>query len=113
MSGIYAFILGIVAVIGAWLFGKAKGTSETKTKISGQVIIEKQKAEKAEKEKDLALGTAGIINAQTAEQQSLNDFFNEFETKVAEAKKEENPSLAIDAAKILSERASQWANRNL
>ena len=108
-----AFLFGLFLLFASAFLGKLSGKKETKTKISGEITILKQKAEKAEKEKVLALGTAGIINAQTAEQQSLNDFFNEFENKVAEAKKEENPSLAIDAARILSERASQWANRNL
>lgn len=108
-----AFLFGLFLLIASAFLGRLSGKKETKTKISGEITILKQKAEKAEKEKDLALGTAEIINAQTAEQQSLNDFFNEFENKVAEAKKEENPSLAIDAARVLSERASQWANRNL
>ena len=108
-----AFLFGLLLLFASAFLGKLSGKKETKTKISGEITILKQKAEKAEKEKDLALGTAGIINAQTAEQQSLNDFFNEFETKVAEAKKEENPSIAIDAARVLSEKAENWKNRNL
>ena len=113
MNGLYAFILGIVAVIGAWLFGKAKGTSETKTKISGQVIIEKQKAEKAEKEKELALETAKIVSGQTAESNALNEYFSEFESKLEQAKTEGNPGFAIEAAQALAKQAEAWRQRNL
>ena len=113
MNGIYAFLLGILAIVGAFIFGKTKGTSETKTKISGQVVIEQQKAQKAEKEKDLALETAQIVSDTTAENHTLNQFFDEFESKVQEAKRDQNPALAIAAAQSLAQNANNWKERNL
>lgn len=113
MSGIYAFLAGIAAILIAFLCGKKRGTDQTTTKISGQVIIEQQKAEKAEKEKDLALETAKIVSGSTAENNALNEYFDEFEEKLSEAKKEQNPSLAIAAAQSLAQNAENWRNRNL
>jgi len=112
MGGIYAFILGIVAVIGAWIFGKAKGSSDTKTKISGQVVIEKQKAEKAEKEKDVALETAQIVQQKTANDVAIEQYFSEFERERETAQETNDVLSAIEAARKLAERAEAWRQRN-
>ena len=53
-SGIVAFLLGIVALVGAWFFGKSKGKEETKVKLSKEIATEKAKAEQKEFEKELA-----------------------------------------------------------
>lgn len=53
-SGIVAVILGIIALLGAWFFGKSKGKEETKTEMSKEIATEKAKAEEAEFEKELA-----------------------------------------------------------
>ena len=101
MNGIYAFLLGIAAILGAFIFGKVKGSSETKTKISGQVTIEQQKREKAETERDLAVSAAQTVSVQTAEGNAIN-----------EAQDKGNTLYAIEAAKKLAERAEQWRKRN-
>ena len=45
MSGVYAFLIGVLAVIGAWIFGKAKGSKTTETKIKGEVTILRKEKE--------------------------------------------------------------------
>ena len=112
MNGIYAFLLGIAAILGAFIFGKVKGSSETKTKISGQVTIEQQKREKAETERDLAVSTAQTVSVQTAESNAINEYFAEFESELHEAQDKGNTLYAIEAAKKLAERAEQWRKRN-
>lgn len=112
--GGWAFLAGIVMVAIAWLFGRKNGTEKTTTKLQGQITIEQEKAEKAEKEKDLAVSAAKIISGNTAEEQTLNDYFEEFETKLEEAKGSENPAAsAIEAAKALALQAENWRQRNL
>lgn len=113
MGGLYG-VIGIIAVfILTYFCGKWRGKEQTTTKISGQVVIEQQKAVKAEKEKDLALETAKIVSDTTAENNALNEYFEEFEAKVNEAKQEQNPALAIAAAQSLAQRANNWKERNL
>ena len=113
MSGLYG-VIGIIAVfILTYFCGKWRGKEETTTKISGQVVIEQQKAKKVEKEKDLALETAKIVSGSTAENNALNEYFEEFEQKVTEAKQEQNPELAIAAAQSLAQRANNWKERNM
>ena len=112
MNGIYAFLLGIAAVIGAWIFGKVNGTKETKTKISGEITIQKQKTEKAEKERDLAVSSAQTVSQSTAESDAINRYFDEFEGELRESKKTGNTDYAIEAAKKLAERAEAWRKRN-
>ena len=112
MNGIYAFLLGIVAVIGAFVFGKVKGTSDTKTKISGQVIIEQKKAQKAETEKELVMEAAKTVRERTAESDAIDGYFEEFRRDYQEAQETENIDYAIEAAKRLAERAANWQQRN-
>ena len=112
MSGVYAFLVGILAVVGAWIFGKAKGTKETKTKISGELTIEQQKTQKAEAEKDIAISTAQTVSQQTAESAAINDYFDEFEANLKESRENNNVFYAIEAAKKLAERAELWRQRN-
>lgn len=111
MNGIYAFLLGILAIIGAFVFGKAKGTSDTKTKISGQVTIEKKKAEKAETEKELVTQAAQTVREHTAETDAIDGYFEEFRRDYVEAQEHENIDYAIAAAQRLAERATNWQNR--
>lgn len=113
MSGIYAFLMGIVAIIGAFIFGKVKGTSDTKTKISGQVTIEKAKAEKAETEKELVVEAAKTVRQSTAERDAIDGYFEEFRRDYKEAEETENIDYAIEAAKRLAERATTWQQRNI
>ena len=54
MSGIVAFVLGILALVGSWLFGKYKGNEEAKAKLSKELAAQKAKAEQEEFEKELA-----------------------------------------------------------
>jgi len=112
MNGIYAFLLGILAVIGAFIFGKTKGTSETKTKISGQVVIEQKKAQKAETEKELVIDAANTVRERTAETDAIDGYFEEFRRDYKEAEETENIDYAIEAAKKLAERATNWQQRN-
>ena len=109
---IYAFFGGILLLILSYLGGKKKGSDETKTKIKGQVIIEQQRAEKAETERDLAVESARIVRENTANGQALNTYFDEFEAKVEEAKAEGNADFAIEAARVLAEKAQAWKQRN-
>lgn len=112
MNGIYAFLAGILAIVIAFVAGKRKGTEQTKTKISGQIVIEKQKADKAEKEKELVVEASHIVRENTAEGHALDEYFNEFEEKLAEAKSEGNASYAIELAKDLAQKAENWRQRN-
>ena len=112
--GGWAFLGGIVIVVIAWIYGNRKGAEKTTTKLQGQIIIEQDKAEKAEAEKNLAITAAKIVSGNTAEEQSLNDYFDSFETKLQEAKTSENPAAAaIEAAKTLALQAENWRQRNL
>ena len=111
MSGIYAFLLGIVALIASFIFGKANGTKATKTKISGQVTIEKQKAEKAETEKELVIEAAKEVKQTTAEQEAIKGYFEEFRRDYVEAEEHEDIDYAIEAARRLAERATNWQKR--
>ena len=106
------FFLGLAALLGAYIFGKVGGIKETKTKISGQVIIEKQKAEKAEKEKDIALETAQIVQQKTANDVAIEQYFNEFERERETAQETNDVLSAIEAARKLAERAEAWRQRN-
>lgn len=58
MSGIYAFLLGIAAILGAFIFGKAKGTKETTTKIKGEVTIQRTEKELVKDVTPLVVETA-------------------------------------------------------
>lgn len=113
MGGL-AFLGGILMIVIAFVMGSKNGSEKTTTKIQGQITIEQEKAEKAEKEKDLAVSAAKIISGNTAEEQTLNDYFEEFETKLEQAKGSENPAAsAIEAAKALALQAENWRQRNL
>ena len=112
MGGIYAFLGGILVLVFSFLLGKKKGSEQTKTKISGQIVIEQQKAKKAETERDLAIEAAQIVTENTAEANTLNEFFNEFEEKLVEARAKGNSELAIEAANALATKAENWRQRN-
>lgn len=112
MNGVYAFLAGIIVILLAFVTGKKKGSEETKTKISGQIVVEKQKADKAEKEKELVVEASHIVRENTAEANALDEYFDEFEEKLAEAKSEGNASYAIEAAKALAQKAENWRQRN-
>ena len=112
MNGVYAFLAGVVLIVLAFVTGKKKGSDETKTKISGQIVVEKQKADKAEKEKELVVEASHIVRENTAEANALDEYFNEFEEKLAEARSEGNSNYAIELAKTLAQRAENWKQRN-
>ena len=107
-----AFLMGIVLVIGALFFGKSLGKKETKTKISGEITIQKQRAEKAEAERDIAVATAQTVSQKTANDVAIEQYFDEFEREVQTAKNEDNILLSIEAARKLAERAEAWRQRN-
>ena len=107
-----AFLAGIILIIGAWIFGKASGKKETKTKISGEITIQKQKTEKAEAERDIAVSTAQTVSQKTANDVAIEEYFDEFETEVKTAKEQNNILYAIEASKKLAERAEAWRQRN-
>lgn len=107
-----AFLAGIILIIGAWIFGKASGKKETKTKISGEITIQKQKTEKAEAERDIAVATAQNLSQKTANDVAIEQYFDEFEREVQTAKKEDNILMSIEAARKLAERAEAWRQRN-
>lgn len=107
-----AFLMGIVLVIGALFFGRSMGKKETKTKISGEITIQKQRAEKAEAERDIAVATAQNLSQKTANDVAIEQYFDEFEREVQTAKKEDNILMSIEAARKLAERAEAWRQRN-
>lgn len=107
-----AFLMGIVLVIGALFFGRSMGKKETKTKISGEITIQKQRAEKAEAERDIAVATAQTVSQKTANDVAIEQYFDEFEREVQTAKNEDNILMSIEAARKLAERAEAWRQRN-
>lgn len=112
MSGIYAFLAGVVLIVLAFITGKKNGSEQTKTKISGQIVVEQQKAQKAEKEKATVVEAAHIVRENTAEANALDEYFNEFESKLADARSEGNSNYAIELAKELALKAENWKQRN-
>ena len=106
------FLLGIIAIIGAFLFGKYDSSKKTKTKVEAQLKVEKKKTEKAEAERDIAISTAETVVQKTANDVAIEEYFNEFESEVKAAKAEDNVLLAIESAKKLAERAEAWRQRN-
>lgn len=57
----YGFVAGILLVIAAFIFGNIKGSKETKTKIGGQVVIEKT-------EKEMVKDTVPVVTEVVKEQ---------------------------------------------
>ena len=110
--GLIAFIVGALAVVLAYLGGWRSSKKETTTKLSGEITIQRQKAETAQKERDLAVAAAQAVQQQTAESDTIKQFFNEFESKKTEADETNNVDIAIEAAKVLAERAAEWQRRN-
>lgn len=107
-----AFLLGIIAIIGAWFFGKYNGSKNSKQKLETEIKILENKAEKAEKEKEIATETARTVVQKTANDVAIESYFDEFETEVKTAKEENNILAAIESAKKLAERAEGWRQRN-
>lgn len=107
-----AFLLGVIAIIGAWLFGRFGSSKQTKTKVEAQIKVEQKKTEKAEAERDIAIETAQTVVQKTANDVAIEEYFNEFESEVKAAKEENNVLLSIEAAKKLAERAEAWRQRN-
>lgn len=112
MSGIYAFLLGIVALIGSFFFGRLKGSNAVKEKAEAQIATEKAKTEKAEKEKELVIEAAKEVKQKTAEDAAIQGYFEEFRRDYVEAEEHEDIDYAIEAARKLAERATNWQQRN-
>ena len=112
-GGVIAFLAGIVAIIVTFIFGHKKGYDKAESEVKHEVVKAEQKAVVAEKEKTLAVETAKIIQGGTAEKDALNEYFQEFNEKLTEAKTEQNADKAIEAANILAQKAENWRTRNL
>ena len=106
------FLLGILALIGAWAVGRYKSSSSAKEKHQAELKAQEKKTEKAEAERDLAIGAAQTVVQKTANDVAIEEYFDEFETEVKTAKQENNILAAIESAKKLAERAEGWRQRN-
>lgn len=101
--GIYAFVAGVVALIVAFLFGRKRGVDTTTTKISGEVTIQRERAEKAEHEAELAKNVSETVVEVAKAQQSVIAEINEAETRLDTAKKQRDVDAAIEIARRLAE----------
>lgn len=112
MNGVYAFVVGVLLVIAAWITGRASSRKETVTKMKVQISEAENRAAKAETEKGLAEKSAETVVQHTAETDAIKQYFVEFEEQRTEAESTGNIDGAIEAAKRLAERATQWRQRN-
>ena len=110
-QGLGAIAALILALLGTWFLGQSVGKSAGKKEMA-QKVTDETKQKKAETEKALAEDTAKIVSERTAESDAINGFFNDFESKLKEAKATENVDYAIEAARQLAEKATQWQRRN-
>ena len=109
-QGLGAIAALILALLGTWFLGQSVGKSAGKKEMA-QKVTDETKQKKAETEKALAEDTAKIVSERTAESDAINGFFNDFESKLKEAKATENVDYAIEAARQLAEKATQWQRR--
>ena len=112
MNGFFAFFIGVLTVISAWVFGRLNCSKSTKEKMSAQIKTEQAKAEKAETEKELVVEAAKEVKQITAEDEAIKGYFEEFRRDYVEAQEHEDIDYAIEAAKKLAERALNWQQRN-
>ena len=110
-QGLGAIAALILALLGTWFLGQSVGKSAGKKEMA-QKVTDETKQKKAETEKALAEDAAKIVSERTAESDAINGFFNDFESKLKEAKATENVDYAIEAARQLAEKATQWQRRN-
>lgn len=112
MDGLWG-ILGILGLfIGVFLFGRKRGSDDTKLKMEGQVAVEQKKVEKAEAEKENVVQAAQVVKQSTAEQDAIHQYFEEFRRDYVEAEEHEDIDAEIEAARKLAERAVNWQKRN-
>ena len=109
-QGLGAIAALILALLGTWFLGQSVGKSAGKKEMA-QKVTDETKQKKAETEKALAEDTAKIVSERTAESDAINGFFNDFESKLKEAKATDNVDYAIEAARQLAEKATQWQRR--
>lgn len=100
--GIYAFIAGVVAIIVAFLFGKKNGSDTTRTKISGEVTIERERAEKAEHEAELAKGVSESVVELAKQQSTIKEEIQQAEKDITSADQRRDTNAAIEVAKRLA-----------
>lgn len=112
MNGLFAFFFGVLTIIGALVFGRIKGSQATKSKMEVQIKTEQAKAEKAETEKELVVEAAKEVKQITAEDAAIQGYFEEFRRDYVEAEEHEDIDYAIEAARKLAERATNWQQRN-
>lgn len=103
-GGLIGFLIGALAIVGAWLFGKVKGSSETKTKISGEVTIEKAKAAKAETEKGLVSDATPLVTKAASGQAKAEAEYSETVRQLETARKSNDMQSVMDIARQLAER---------
>ena len=100
MSGVYAFLIGVLAVIGAWIFGKAKGSKATETKIKGEVTILRKEKEIQKEVTPVVAETASAMGAAQAEyEQTLK--------QIEKAGRNNDMSSLLDIARSMAQKAAE------
>ena len=105
MNGLSAFLLGLVALLGAFLFGRAKGSSETVTKVKGEVTIEKAKAEKAEAERDLLKDSTPLVTEAVKAQAEARTEYDTVMHDIESARKTNDMGSLLEIARQMAQKA--------
>lgn len=106
-SGLVAFIFGLLALISAWVMGKAKGKEETTTRISGEITIQKQKAAQAEAEADLLKDSTPIVIEAATRQTEAEKEYERTLVDISKASRESD----MDAMKAIAQAMAEKALR--
>lgn len=104
-SGLVAFIFGLLALISAWVMGKAKGKEETTTKISGEITIQKQKAVQAEKEAEMVKDSTPIVTETVREQALAEAEYEQTIESLTKAHDRNDRDTMLEIAKALAQKA--------
>lgn len=94
--GAYAFLVGVIAVILSFLFGK----KSSKTKISGEVTIEREKG-------NLAQDVAENVVELAEQNEDIRAEFSKVQDELATAKVQHDPNAAFSVAEKLAEMAQR------
>lgn len=99
MGGIYAFIIGAIAIIASFLFGKRSTT----TKISGEVTIQKERAEKAERKAELSKDISETVVDVAKSQSEAKTEIEKASADLKTAEVQHDTNAAIEVAKRLAQ----------
>lgn len=99
MGGVYAFVIGAIAIIASFIFG----WRSTTTKISGEVTIQKERAEQAERKAELSQNVSETVVDVAKKQSEAKTEIEKASADLKTAEVQHDTNAALEVARRLAQ----------